>query len=113
MKDQDLSNYNTYKIIQCIFKELKLSFKEMKNENFNMFNNIDTWQKFTYNFFIKNVTPNYRYFMRTVLSDKNFCNNFNKIMKMELDDIEKETKRIKTFYRNSYVLFLLSIKSCS
>jgi hypothetical protein len=113
MKKQTLVDYNTYEIIHCIFSDLKMSFKEMNNENFNMFKNIDTWQQFTFKFFNKNDRPKYKYFMTFVLKDKNFCNNFNNIMKMELEDIEKETKRIKTFYRNSYILFLLSIKSCS
>lgn len=110
MKNQDLLDYDTYKIIYSIYGELKMAFKEMHDENFDLYLNFENWQKFISEFYNKNRGLKYLYFMRSVLKDKNFCNNFNKIMNMELTDIVKESNRIKTFYRNSYILFLLQIK---
>lgn len=110
MTNQLIEDYNTCKIIHCIFDELKTTFEKMEDENFDLYKSYENWQKYTYKFYKNNNYEIYRYLFSSVLSNKNFCINFTKFMSMNSQQLENMMKTTKTFYRNSYILFLLQIK---
>ena len=104
-------NFNTYKIIHKIFRELQLSFIQMKDDKFDIYSSLSDWDKYMKSFHkICNNREDYKYLFHIVLKDENFCSNFNKFMKLDIKHIEDEIKITKSFYLNSYILFLLSIR---
>ena len=105
-----IDKYETYKVIYPVFDELKKVYVDINEENFDMYQNIDDWQLFVLKFYYTTSREKYYYFFREVLRNQNFINNFNIFIKKEKDEIEKEMKEIQIFYRNSYILFLLSLR---
>lgn len=106
-----IDKYETYKVIYPVFDELKKVYVDINEENFDMYQNIDDWQLFVRKFYYTTSREKYYYFFREVLRNQNFINNFNIFIKKEKDEIEKEMKEIQIFYRNSYILFLLSLRT--
>jgi hypothetical protein len=106
-----IEDYNTYKLIYPIFDEFKNVYVTLNNENFDMYESITKWQLFVRKFYYISSREKYYYFIREVLKDQNFINNFQKFVKKEKEEIKKEMKEIQIFYRNSYILFLLSLRT--
>ena len=106
-----IDNYETCKVIYPVFDELKKVYVDINDENFDMYQNIDDWQLFVRKFYYTTSREKYYYFLREVLRNQNFINNFNIFIKKEKHEVEKEMKEIQIFYRNSYILFLLSLRT--
>lgn len=104
----NIDDYETYKLIYPIFDEIKQVY--IQNNNIDMYTNIEIWQSFLNKFYYLASKEKYNYFIKDVLKNQNFINNFHKFLKKEKHEIENEIKNIKSFYRNSYILFLLSLR---
>ncbi len=106
-----IKDYNTYKKILPIIKELKEVYNYINDENFDMFRDYSTWQFYVQKIYSVSSREKYKYFFTVVLSDQNFCDNFKKIIQMDIREIEQKKKNIHNFYRNSYILFLLQLRN--
>lgn len=104
--------YNLYDKMETIIPELVETFNSMNDDNYNMFEPLNNWTKFVNVLYYKSKNrTKYRYFFTDIVNDKIFENHFNEVMKNIINGKYKTImKDIHTFYRNRYVIYLLSMR---